>query len=1459
MKNGLIKLAQAAVCVAACFGSAQAAPTSPQVVAGQATFSQQGNVFSITNTPGAIIHWQSFNVNAGEVTRFIQQSGDSAVLNRIVGQDPSRILGALQSNGKVFLINPNGIVFGQGARVDVGGLVASTLNISDSDFLAGKKTFTAGANAGTVRNDGAIATPNGGKVYLVATSVENNGIVNAPNGDVVLAAGRSVKLVDSNNPDLDVVVSAPQDRAVNLGQVVSSGGRIGIYGALVNQRGVVNANSAVVGRNGKIVLKASGDTVLGAGSVTSATGAGKGGEIQLLGTRVGLQDDAVVDASGAQGGGTVLAGGDYQGKNAALPNAQQTWFGKDASIRADALQSGAGGKVVLWSDGATGAWGSISARGAGSGNGGLVETSGHALSTNGLRVDAAGGASGGKSGTWLLDPWNIYVRNNGTTPPGDADMFAKMPGDEDAVVDPTALRNTNANIVLQARNDLTVENDLETNYSVRAEAGHNLNVDARIRAGGDIDLRAGNRLTIGAGGELRSANYIDLQAERMTLAGRIRGDSSQAPIVSFTTFNAGTAISVGGAGDGVLLLDPARLADIEAFGINIGSSAHRGEIAIDDTLRLAGYLSIDTTGNITVRAPVELSGAASQFTATLHPRLGGGTIAVTGAGSIRAGKKVTLTGGAVRLAGDLNANDIAIEAGDSGIELNAGSDLLATNLMTLRSNGGVYQNEAATIGARSLLASGAQVQMLGTNRAATLAGSASNGNLRLNLRDAVAIGTVEGVNGLKASNEVSLTGGVLSAAAGIEGVAVFIDADAIGGNGLVKGGYVDLVSRGGIGSAANPLRTSANVLNARNTQSGSAPISIVNDRAVTLRNVVQAGAGNGGPISVESTGGLNVAASEGDSAGVRTGSGNISLVTHSPMTIAGKVTTDSGNIRLLADNGGALTIAATAQVASGSGNVSLTGGSTSIAPGSVQVSSPDKLSVTNTSNPTTPTTPTTPNPPVTPPALDTCIKAPGTSGCAAVLETKTRECIANMDGPQCAQVLPSTAVCQTNPAALGCAVVLQRAALLACIANPKGAGCGAILPSYDTCRANGNVLGCAPVLAARQALEACIANPKGPGCGEILPSYDVCKANGSILGCAPVLAARQALEACIANPKGPGCGDILPTFEVCRANGNVLGCAPVLAARQALEACIVNPKGPGCGDILPTFEVCRANGSILGCAPVLAARQALEACIANPAGAACGEILPPLAQCRIDAGILGCAPVLARAAFDACLVNPAGAGCTGVLPSLPVCKATPNLEGCAQVLQLTFDACLSRPGDASCSGILPTLSQCVIDKSAPGCQVVLPTLQQCIGSPTLQGCSVQLPTLAQCAAAPTTAGCQAVLPNASYCSTHPGDAACAPLQPAPPANGQGTTPVAGAQQAAVNLINTRTPTTPQTSPAGPAPGGMGASPAPGTAAGNGGSEGGGDGQKAAEKQAGPAQATNTGAKNEKPAAKMYCN
>ena len=159
----------AALIAAAAASSLYANPQGAHVVNGQANIVQSGNTLTVTNTPGAIINWQQFNINRGELTRFVQQNAASQVLNRVVGADPSQILGTLQSNGRVFLVNPNGIVFGAGSQVDVAGLVASTLRLSDSDFLNNRLRFTETPGAGTLSNAGTLRASGGGRDFAGGT------------------------------------------------------------------------------------------------------------------------------------------------------------------------------------------------------------------------------------------------------------------------------------------------------------------------------------------------------------------------------------------------------------------------------------------------------------------------------------------------------------------------------------------------------------------------------------------------------------------------------------------------------------------------------------------------------------------------------------------------------------------------------------------------------------------------------------------------------------------------------------------------------------------------------------------------------------------------------------------------------------------------------------------------------------------------------------------------------------------------------------------------------------------------------------------------------------------------------------------------------------------------------------------------------------------------------------------
>ena len=535
------KVLHALVTLLCAAGPAYALPTGPQVINGTAGITINGNVMTVTNSPNAIINWGGFSIASGETTKFVQQSAASAVLNRVTGGDPSAIYGSLLSNGKVFLINQNGILFGPGAVVNVNGLVASTLNITNDDFLAGKMKFTAGTVFGTVDNRGTITTPSGGQVYLIAPDVQNSGVITAPNGDILLAAGREILLVDSATPEIAVVVSAPEHQAINLGTLTADAGRIGLYGGIVRQKGIVSANSAVRDASGRIFLKATKEVTVEAGSVTTANGpqggsitlqasegtalvagaveakgsAGTGGIVQVLGTRTALTGNAVVDASGSRGGGTVLVGGDYQGKNATVQNAQFTYLGKDAVIKADATDNGNGGKVILWSDDVTRAYGSVFARGgANGGDGGFVETSGKGYLDFQAQVNTL--APHGKIGSLLLDPTNITIVASGPDIAGDLtgndivsstdldDAVLSYPG-ANSVITATALANLlNTNTTLAATNDITVNAAISTTpgytQGLTLNAGHDINIYAAISrtAGGDITLSAGNKISLSA-------------------------------------------------------------------------------------------------------------------------------------------------------------------------------------------------------------------------------------------------------------------------------------------------------------------------------------------------------------------------------------------------------------------------------------------------------------------------------------------------------------------------------------------------------------------------------------------------------------------------------------------------------------------------------------------------------------------------------------------------------------------------------------------------------------------------------------------------------------------------------------------------------------------------------------------------------------------------------------------------
>ena len=179
---------------------ALSAPTGGNVVAGQANINQAGNTTTIKqSTQNAAIDWHSFNINQNETVNFQQPNTNAITLNRVISNETTAIHGAMNANGKVFILNPNGVLMGKDAKINVGGLVASTQSMSNDDFMAGKFKLTANGSTASVDNQGTITVPTGGTVALIAPVVKNTGTINASQGNVLLASAEAITITRNHN------------------------------------------------------------------------------------------------------------------------------------------------------------------------------------------------------------------------------------------------------------------------------------------------------------------------------------------------------------------------------------------------------------------------------------------------------------------------------------------------------------------------------------------------------------------------------------------------------------------------------------------------------------------------------------------------------------------------------------------------------------------------------------------------------------------------------------------------------------------------------------------------------------------------------------------------------------------------------------------------------------------------------------------------------------------------------------------------------------------------------------------------------------------------------------------------------------------------------------------------------------------------------------------------------------
>ncbi|MBC7453648.1 MAG: filamentous hemagglutinin N-terminal domain-containing protein [Massilia sp.] len=609
---------------------ALAAPQGGQVVAGSATLQAPtgGSTLVTQSSQNAIINWQSFSIGAGETVRFVQPGASAVMLNRVVGSDPSRIFGTLTANGQVFLVNGAGVYFSPGARVDVGALVASSLNITNDNFLAGRYQFTAGAQAGAVSNAGQLR---GAFVVLAAPQVSNAGSIVATAGSTALVAGARITLDIAGDQLVNMSVDAAAANAavLNSGSIHADGGKVfmsarssnAVLDTVINTSGIVRATS-MVERNGQIVLDGgTAGQVHVSGTLAAGGGAAgaSGGSVHVLGDQVALLAGAHIDVSGDGGGGSVLVGGALHGAGG-VPTAATTRIEQGARIDADALAGGNGGKVVVWADQHASFAGAISARGgAGGGGGGFVETSGkHTLAFSGT-VDTS--AARGASGTLLLDPGDITIATGassggmvfvGGTYAGTAATSTLNVGNlTAALATSNVIVDTHTILAQASAGNITVSTDIAWNSanSLTLKADANITNNAQIvsHGGGAINLFGDGVIAAGTLASSSGAINIAGNAGLATRAGSVIGTS----IVS----NSGSVgIRSGGA--------------IVSGAITTGT----GTIALSGNADVAlGTLASGNLGNAAIVVTAG-AGSAAGVTAGGDIHMAGGSVMVNGAG-----------------------------------------------------------------------------------------------------------------------------------------------------------------------------------------------------------------------------------------------------------------------------------------------------------------------------------------------------------------------------------------------------------------------------------------------------------------------------------------------------------------------------------------------------------------------------------------------------------------------------------------------------------------------------------------------------------------------------------------------------------------------------------------------------------------------------------------------------------
>ncbi|ECY4646989.1 filamentous hemagglutinin N-terminal domain-containing protein [Salmonella enterica subsp. enterica serovar Eastbourne] len=689
-------------------------PTGGQIVGGQGSITTSGNQMTIhQQTHNMATDWHSFDVGKNNTVQFVQPDSSSVALNRVTGASGSQIMGTLKANGQVFILNPNGVLFGKDARVNVAGLVASTKNIDTADFMKGQYTFSGSGNPGSqVVNQGSLTTSKGGYIVLAGERVSNSGSITTPSGKTVLAAGKTVTLQLDNDGLTSVSVNGSVVNALveNRGLVSATNGQVYLtakgqdmlLNTVVNNTGTLEAKG-LESHGGKIVLNGGNSGVVNqAGQMLADSQAGRGGEITLEGQNIHLAAGSRTSATGKTGGGEVYVGGGWQGKDSRIRNASGVVMDKSAILDVSATGAGNGGTAVLWSDDYTNFRGGILARGGAlSGDGGRVETSSHHNLQAYGSVDAS--AHSGHRGEWLLDPTNVTIVGSGT----DTGV-ASVTADGTDIFTPSAsgAQILNSSIVTQltAGTNVTIKTsgmdfsgqsgDITVNAPVSVSTGDKtaslaLQADNNIRfnpagtvnvsgsSAVDLDLKAGKNIYL--------LSNISLNGGNLTIGGM----TEQSPSPHVDSWNNGTNSPVLNVGNFSAILSNGQSSangDFHFWSTKLNAT-HDINITVSSTPN-TNAISLEGNWDITAGGDITLNGGRGNIslkTGNLSSSAGSimlatdGTVTLSNPVKIQAQQDTNITG-----------NSLAF---DSNVQLNTTAGNVTLNLKpgsggTVRWNGG---------------------------------------------------------------------------------------------------------------------------------------------------------------------------------------------------------------------------------------------------------------------------------------------------------------------------------------------------------------------------------------------------------------------------------------------------------------------------------------------------------------------------------------------------------------------------------------------------------------------------------------------------------------------------------------------------------------------------------------------------------------------------------------------------